>query len=135
MSIIEKIVGLIPTVREKAKAVPDYPTSKEGQISLAVLLAITALGLAHHVGVSSQQGTIEQFKRELGSVKLQLAAAEQARANAPACPVLPAEQLASPPEPAPKTKAKMHAPQPAKRPASGGAHLSPADSRWLLDIR
>ncbi|WP_315729781.1 hypothetical protein [Bradyrhizobium sp. SZCCHNRI2010] len=93
MSLIDKIVGLVPTVRDKAKAVLGILNSKAGKIGLAVLFVISVLGFTHHMGVRSQEGTIEQLKKELGSTKLQLAAAEQEKAKVPVCPDPKAEKV------------------------------------------
>ncbi|WP_316200883.1 MULTISPECIES: hypothetical protein [unclassified Bradyrhizobium] len=137
MSIIEKIVGLVPTVREKAKAVLDFLASKEGKIGLVAIAALVALGSAHAIGVASQRGTIESLRRDLGVIKLQLAA-EQARPRAvPVCPeTAPADVSAPEPvKPAQVTKPKVRTHAPAKHPARSGARLTPAESGWLSDIR
>ncbi|MGJ4945049.1 hypothetical protein ACQR1W_31100 [Bradyrhizobium sp. HKCCYLS1011] len=143
MSIIEKIVGLVPTVREKAKAVLDFLTSRDGKIGVVAIPLIVALGCAHALGIASERGTIESLRRDLGAIKLQLAA-EQARPRAvPVCPEPPVAQPAPQPEPvqeqpkpaqAPKPKVKPHAPV-AKHPARSGARLTPAESGWLSNIR
>jgi hypothetical protein len=139
MSIIDKIVGLVPTVREKAKAALGLLVTPAGKIGLAALVALAILGFTHHLGVSSQSGTIESLRRDLGSVRLQLAAEQSRPKAAPVCPEPPApiaEPVQEPAKPAEvtKPKVKIHAPL-AKHPARSGARLSPAESGWLSNIR
>ena len=142
MSIIETIVGLVPTVRDRAKAVLNFLTSKTGKVICAVLFTLSVLGFTHHLGVESQQEKIESLKKELGTAKLQLAAAQQ---KAPSCPEK-AEEGASP---KPKSwlddqakaaevlnsKVKSYEKDLAKRHARSGYRLTPAESSRLLDIR
>jgi hypothetical protein len=141
VSVIETIVGLVPTVQARAKAVLDFLTSTTGKVISAVVLVLAILGYVHYLGVESQKGKIESLTKELGVVKLQLAAAQQ---KTQVCPEQKAE--ATPPKAgwldeqakaaaALNSKVNSYEQELAKRPARSGDRLSAAESRRLLDIR
>jgi uncharacterized protein HemX len=82
MNIIEKIVGLVPTVSDRAKAVRDFITSKKGRVVLVVVLALAVIGYAHHSGVTSQASEIAALRRQLGTATYALASAKAELATA-----------------------------------------------------
>lgn len=136
MSIIEKIVGLIPTVRERARTVLDFALSTKGKVILALGVAVIAIGYAHHRGVESQEPAIAALRKELGDTKLKLAAAQQPKEQIDVPPKVKSwldeqarinEQL--------DLKVKNYEKDLAKGSARDGDRLTAAESRGLLDIR
>jgi hypothetical protein len=85
MSVIETIVGFVPTVRDRVKSVLNFLTSTTGKVTCSILLALFMLGYTHHMGVESQKGKIETLTKQLGAAKL-LLAAEQAKPKPQPCP-------------------------------------------------
>lgn len=136
MSIIEKIVGLVPTVRGHAKAVLDFVQSATGKIAVAALISIVVLACAHQLGVRSQQPKIAELQKQLADLAVlpieKIEAdhdqfkpkdisgwlADQARIN---------EALQS--------KVTEYEKEVAKRPARSCDKLTPADARRLLSIK
>ncbi|MGC0389277.1 hypothetical protein [Bradyrhizobium sp. USDA 241] len=157
MSIIEKIVGVLPTVRERARTILDFALSTKGKVILALAVAVIAIGYAHHRGVESQEPAIAALRKELGETKLKLAAAQQPKEQVPfyECngpketrhPRCPDESQPVPPKVKSwleeqarineqlDLKVKKYEKDLAKRPARGGDRLTAAESRRLLDIR
>jgi hypothetical protein len=143
MSIIEKIVGLVPTVRDRARTVLDFALSTKGKVTLALVLAAAVLGYAHHRGAESREPEIVRLKQELGAAKLKLAAAEQA--PKPVCTTPDADAVSpnvkswldeqAKANEALTLKVKKYEQDLAKRRPSSGDRLSASDARRLLDIR
>jgi hypothetical protein len=139
MSIIETVVGFVPTIKARVTAAYNFLTSTAGKVVSALVLVLAILGYVHHLGVESQKGKIETLTRELGAVKLQLAAAQQK------CPEQKTEE--TPPKAnswldqqvkaaeAINSKVKSYEQELAKRPTRSGDRLSADESRRLLDIR
>lgn len=137
MSIIEKIVGALPTVRDRARTVLDFAMSTKGKVILALAAAVIALGHAHHRGVESQEPRIAQLTKELGEAKLKAAMVVQL----PAAPVAESPKVKSWLEEQARIneqldlKVKTYEKELARRPAGNGDRLTDAESRRLLDIR
>jgi hypothetical protein len=88
MNLIEKIVGIFPTVSDKAKAARDFITAPRAKVFFIVALAIAALSFAHHRGVVSQKPKIASLTQRLDT-----ALADHRKASAPKPSWLP-EQAA-----------------------------------------
>lgn len=141
MSIIEKIVGVLPTVRDRARTVLDFAMSTKGKVILALAAAVIALGYAHHRGVESQEPRIAQLSKELGEVKKELGEAKLKAAMVVQQPAAPSPKVQSWLEEQARVneqldlKVKTYEKELAKRPAGNGDRLTDAESRRLLDIR
>jgi septal ring factor EnvC (AmiA/AmiB activator) len=75
MNMIEKIVGLVPTVSGYAKAARDFVTSSKGKVVLAAVLALAVVWYAHHAGVKSQAPKIASIEQKLAAANAELAEA------------------------------------------------------------
>jgi hypothetical protein len=81
MNMIEKIVGLVPTVSGYAKAARDFVTSSKGKVVLAAVLALAVVWYAHHAGVKSQAPKIASIEQKLAAANADLEAAREMAAG------------------------------------------------------
>lgn len=65
MSIFDKIVGLVPTVTDRAKSVLEYSKSTAVKIGVVAVISVSALIYSHHLGAKGQQKTIDNLRHEL----------------------------------------------------------------------
>lgn len=65
MSIFDKIVGLVPTVKDRVKSVLEYSKSTAVKIGVVAVISVSALIYSHHLGAKGQQKTIDNLRYEL----------------------------------------------------------------------